>query len=138
MELGDFDKAAPVLGELAGKDGETGARAGLWLARVHTQKDQDYDKAAGVLGTAVAKAKDSAVGDDLRFDYANALMAGSKPDWKKALELLAEVERRGKFTQIAEVLSQKAVCQHKRAAWGATRPSSAITEIAPSPATRAS
>ena len=117
LELGDFDKAAPTLGELAGKDGDIGARAGLWLARVHTRKDKNYDKAAEVLGAAVGKAKGSAVADDLRFDYANALMAGSAPDWKKALELLAEVERGGKFAQIAEVLSQKAVCQHKLAAY---------------------
>lgn len=115
LELGEFDRAEPMLAELSKSEGEDGAAASLWLARVHTRRDKDYTKAAEVLGAAVAKFKDSPSLDDLQFDYANALMARTEPDWKTAMEVLAGIETRGKFSQMAEVISQRAVCQHKLA-----------------------
>ena len=113
LELKDYDKAKVLLEELGAGDDETAARASLWLARVHTRKGDSYAVAAEALGQAVAKFKDSTVTDDLQFDYANALMARDDPDWKTALDLLQGIEARGSFPQMAEVLSQRAVCQHK-------------------------
>lgn len=113
FELGDDAKAEPALAELAAGKGDEAARANLWLARVYTRKNQDYDKAAETLGAAVGRFKESPVIDSLEFDYANALMARREPDWAAALALLEGIEARGTFTQLAEVVSQRAVCQHK-------------------------
>ncbi len=113
LELGNLDAAETSLGELANGEGEIAARANLWLARIQTRRDKDYDKAATVLADAAERFKESAVTDDLQFDYANALMAQKKPAWKAALEMLQAIEKRGKFSQMAEVVSQRAVCQHK-------------------------
>jgi len=113
LELGDFEKAAEGFSELSKGEGDNAARASHWLARVHTRQGQDYEKAAAVLGKAVEQFKDSPVTDDLQFDYANALMASSTPQWEKALGYLLAIEERGKFAQMAEVISQRAVCQHK-------------------------
>ena len=113
LELGEYDAAAPALEAISGGDSENAAQAGLWLARVHTRRDQDYAKAAEVLGKAVEKFKESPSADDLQFDYANALMARPEPDWTRAMELLQGIEARGQFSQMAEVVSQRSVCQHK-------------------------
>jgi len=113
FELGDYTKATPVLTELAAGEGDEAARASLWLARVHTRQDKNYDKAAEALAEAVARFKASTVIDSLEFDLANALMARQKPDWQVALTLLQSVETRGTFAQMADVVSQRSVCQHK-------------------------
>jgi TolA-binding protein len=113
LELKDFDQAASKFSELSAGEDETAAQANLWLARVQTRKDRDYEKTAEILAPAVGRFKDSPIADDLQFDYANALMARKSPDWKTALGLLHGIEARGKFTQLPEVLSQRAVCQHR-------------------------
>ncbi len=113
MELEEFDKAEPALARLARGDGDLAARASLWLARVATRRDSDYAKAAELLAPAAAKFKASAVADELAFDYANALIARPEPDFAAAAKLLGEIESRGEFAQMAEVLNQRAVCQHK-------------------------
>lgn len=113
FELGEFDKAGPALTELAAGEGELAAQASLWLARVHTRKDKNYAKAAEILAAAVDRFKESPLADSLQFDYANALMALQEPDWTTALALLQSIEARAKFPQLADVLSQRAVCQHK-------------------------
>ena len=113
FELANYAKAAPALTELAAGEGDEAARASLWLARVHTRMDKNYDKAAETLAKAVARFKESTVINSLEFDYANALMARQKPDWQAALALLQSVETRGTFSQMAEVVSQRSVCQHK-------------------------
>ncbi len=115
LELKNYDKAAALFEELSAGEGAIAARASLWAARVTTRKGESFAAAAEALGKAVEKFKESPVTDDLQFDYANALMASAGPDWKKALALLQGIEARGKFGQMAEVLSQRAVCQHKLA-----------------------
>lgn len=115
LELKDFVKSKALFEELSAGNDEIAARASLWLARVHTRKGDSFALAADALGKAVEKFKDSPVTDDLQFDYANALMARDEPDWKTALGLLQAIEARAKFPQMAEVLSQRAVCQHKLA-----------------------
>lgn len=113
FELGEFAKAGPALAKLAAGEDEIAARASLWLARVHTRQDKDYAKAAAILSAAVERFKDSPEADSLRFDAANALMARPEPDWTAALALLQAIGAQKEFPQMAEVLSQRAVCQHK-------------------------
>ena len=113
LELGEFDKAEPTLAMLCAGEDDNAARAGRWLARIHTRRDQDYDKAAEVLGTTLTRFKESPITNELEFDYANALMARGEPDWKTALGLLQAIEARGGFPQMADLVSQRAVCQHK-------------------------
>ncbi|MFP6738677.1 MAG: tetratricopeptide repeat protein, partial [Planctomycetota bacterium] len=51
---------------------------------------------------------------DIDFEYANALMLQKAPNWMLALQFLQRVQaRRGDYGQMAEVLSQQAICQHK-------------------------
>ncbi len=113
LELGNYAGAEPALAELAAGEGEGAARASLWAARVHTRRDKDFAKAAEILADAVGRFGESPVADDLRFDLANSLMAKPDPDWESALALLDGIESRGAFPQMAEVLGQRAVCQHK-------------------------
>ncbi len=113
LELGDFDKAAPLLTELSKGEGDPAVRACWWLARLHTRRSQDYDQAAKILGETLKRFPESAIRDELEFDYANALMARGEPDWQAALGLLAGLRQRGSFPQMDMVLSQQAICQHK-------------------------
>jgi TolA-binding protein len=113
LELDDFGKAAPLLTQLAAGEGENAARANRWLSRLHTRQNGDYDQAAEILAKAVTTFADSTIVDELRFDYANALMARSEPDWKTALDLLLALKTAATFSQMADVLGQSAVCQHK-------------------------
>jgi TolA-binding protein len=113
LELKAFDDAEALLSGLSSGSDEIAAQASLWLARVKTRKSGDFAAAAKALEAAVAKFKDSSLIDDLQFDYANALMAREEPDWQAALVLLQGIEARGKFGQMADLLSQRAVCQHK-------------------------
>ncbi len=115
LEMNDFDQATAKFTELSTGEGDTAAQANLWLARIQTRQKKDYDKTAEILAPAVGRFKNSPLADDLQFDYANALMARKEPDWKTALELLQGLETRAKFPQMAEVLSQRAVCQHRLA-----------------------
>lgn len=113
LELKEYDKAEPTLQKLSAGEGEEATRAGRWLARVYTRRDKNYDKAAEVLAKIVTNSKESPIANEVEFDYANALMARNEPDWKAALDLLQGIETRGGFAQMAEVTSQRAVCQHK-------------------------
>jgi len=115
LELGDFDQAAAKFSELSGGEDEAAAQATLWLARVHARHKKDYDQAAEILGAAVGRFKDSPAAEDLQFDYANALMARKEPDWETAMKRLQAIEAKGTYAQMAEVLNQRAVCQHKLA-----------------------
>ncbi|MFT5412767.1 MAG: TolA-binding protein, partial [Verrucomicrobiales bacterium] len=113
LELKQYDAAELMLSELSSGDSDIAAQANLWLARVKIRKGESLASVAEALGAAVAKFKDSPVTDDLQFDYANALMGREDPDWKAALELLQGIEGRGNFAQVAELISQRSVCQHK-------------------------
>ena len=113
MEQGGLEKSGLAFAELAAGQGAIAAKASLWHARVLTRGEKDYAQAAEVLGDAVQRFADSASINDIRFDYANVLMALDEPEWKKALALLDEVAKSEAFVQKAELLSQRAVCQHK-------------------------
>ena len=113
LEQGGLEKSEAEFAELAAGEGAIAAKASLWRARVLTRGEKDYARAAEVLGDAVERFGDSALITDIRFDYANVLMAVANPDWKQALALLKEVEGSDAFQQKAELLSQRAVCQHK-------------------------
>ena len=114
LEQGEFQKAQKRLQRLLEVDGSLGARANLWHARVFSRpEDPSYDRAAAALEPAVKKYSSvSPIIDDLRFDYANALMSRKNPDWKTAAQTLGRING-GVFGQFAEVLSQRATCYHK-------------------------
>ena len=114
LEQGSLETAGKELKALADGAGEVAARASLWYARVYTRDDpRDYDSAASILATATQSHAESAIINDLRFDYANALMAREEPDWETALAALALLGSAETFGQQAEVLNQIAVCQQK-------------------------
>ena len=114
LEQGEFNEARKRLSKLTNLDGSLGARANLWFARVFSRPaNPNYDQAAASLEPAVKKYQNvTPVNDDLRFDYANALMSRNEPDWKTAAEALGRING-GAFGQFAEVLAQRATCYHK-------------------------
>ena len=114
LEQGEFQKAQKRLERLLNVEGSLGARANLWYARVFSRPEKpSYDRAAASLEPAVKKYHNIApIIDDLRFDYANALMSRNNPDWKTAAQVLGQINR-SVFGQFAEVLSQRATCYHK-------------------------
>ena len=114
LEQGEFNEARKRLSKLTNLDGSLGARANLWFARVFSRPaNPNYDQAAASLEPAVKKFQNvTPVNDDLRFDYANALMSRNEPDWKTAAEALGRING-GAFGQFAEVLAQRATCYHK-------------------------
>ncbi|MFP6857765.1 MAG: tetratricopeptide repeat protein [Roseibacillus sp.] len=114
LERGAFKIAGSQLKELSAGTSGVAARANLWLARVYTRSEEkDYTAAAVVLAEATETFVESAVINDLRFDYANALMARAEPDWTTALATFQLVEESGTFGQMAEILNQRAVCLQK-------------------------
>ena len=114
LEQGEFKKAQNRLSGLINVDSPLGARANLWFARVFSRPEKpNYDQAAASLEPAVKKyQKFAPINDDLRFDYANALMSRNNPDWKAAAQALGQING-GVFGQFAEVLAQQATCYHK-------------------------
>lgn len=113
LEQGNAREAEKRLGSLANGEGEIAARASLWLARVHSRAGTpNYDRAAQILEEAVQKHAKSGVIDDLRFDFANALMSRPNPDWKMAADQFGRINP-GDFGQYGEVLAQWATCLHK-------------------------
>ena len=114
LEQGSFETAGTQLGALAAGTSKVAARASLWHARVYTRPtEKDYTSASTILAAATKTFAESPIIDDLRFDYANALMAKSEPDWTTALATLTLLVASESFGQQAEVLNQTAVCQQK-------------------------
>ncbi len=113
LQRDDFKQAEPRLNALIGLKGPTAAKANLWFARVFTRQERpNYDRAADVLKVAVDPFKSAPVINELRFDYANALMSRKVPDWKTAAQVLQQINL-GAFKQAAEVFAQRATCYHK-------------------------
>ncbi|SVD81688.1 uncharacterized protein METZ01_LOCUS434542, partial [marine metagenome] len=76
LEKKDLNNAVKALGGLVG-DSEIGAEAGLWLGRAHL-RNKDFLKAEQSLKPIVDRFGAGDLGDDLRYDYATALMQGDK------------------------------------------------------------
>ena len=115
LEEKNFEEAGTAFASLSAGEGSIAARASLWHARVFARNGKDYDKASEILEDAADRFAESEIITDLRFDYANALMGRKAPDWKSALALLGEVQKDEKFSQLAELLVQKSVCQQNLA-----------------------
>ncbi|MCH2063556.1 MAG: tetratricopeptide repeat protein [Roseibacillus sp.] len=114
LERGSFETAGTQLKALAEGASKVAPRANLWYARVYTRPEtKDYTGAASILATATETYAESPIINDLRFDYANALMAKPEPDWENALAALSLLSAAQNFGQQAEVLNQTAVCQQK-------------------------
>ena len=113
LEREEFKQAEKRLSALVNVEGVTGAKANLWFARVFSRPAKpNFDRAAAALEPTIQKYRSTPVIDDLRFDFANALMGRNNPDWKKATDTLGQINA-GKFGQIAEVIAQRATCYHK-------------------------
>ena len=125
MEQKDTRKADQKFGELGNGTDEVAGRAGFWKGRLYS-RDGKYAQAANALRTATDKEwyktgfpakggkKAPTIVADIDFEYANALMLQKAPNWMLALQFLQRVQaRRGDYGQMAEVLSQQAICQHK-------------------------
>lgn len=113
LEQGDFKKAEKQLSALLNVEGLVGAKANLWFARVFSRPEKpNFDRAASSLEPAVKKYNRTPIIDDLRFDYANAVMSRNNPDWQIAANTLGQINA-GTFGQFAEVLAQRATCYHK-------------------------
>ncbi len=114
LERGSFEAAGTQLKALAEGASKVAPRASLWHARVYTRPEtKDYTSAASILATATETHAESPIINDLRFDYANALMAKPEPGWENALAALSLLSAAQDFGQQAEVLNQTAVCQQK-------------------------
>ena len=114
LEQGDLQTAGEQLASLVAGEGKVAARSSLWYARVFTRAEPaDYDRASAILGTATKAHSESLIINDLRFDYANSLMARTEPDWEEALASLTLLRAENDFGQQGEVLSQISVCQQK-------------------------
>lgn len=106
-------------GALAAGNDLVAAKANLWWARIHSRaKTPNYDRASDILAPVIERLRDSPIIDDLEFDYANAAMNRTTPDWAKAAAALQRVEGRAKFGQMEEVLAQRATCLHKLKDYG--------------------
>ena len=91
LEKKDLNNAVKALVGLVG-DSEIGAEAGLWLGRAHL-RNKDFVKAEQSLKPIVDRFGAGDLGDDLRYDYATALMQGDKFD--EAAPIFAKVGKKG-------------------------------------------
>jgi len=125
MEQKETRKADRQFGDLGNGEDEVAGRAILWRGRLYS-RDGNYEQAANALRGATDKEwykkgfrpkpgeKPTTVVADIDFEYANALMLQKQPSWDLALKFLQRVQsKRGDYGQMAEVLSQQAICQHK-------------------------
>lgn len=115
LESKQYDSAGSSFATLAKGEGPIAARSCLWQARVFTRSVKNYDKAAEILTDALERFSESDIVTDIRYDLANSLMGKKSPDWQSALTLLIEVGKDNEFSQLAELLNQKSVCQHRLA-----------------------
>ena len=125
MEQKETNKADKQFGDLSNGTDEVAGRAVFWKGRLYS-RDGKYAQAANALRSATDKEwykkgfpaqggkKAPTIVADIDFEYANALMLQKAPNWMLALQFLQRVQsRRGDYGQMAEVLSQQAICQHK-------------------------
>ncbi|MFP6900140.1 MAG: tetratricopeptide repeat protein [Opitutales bacterium] len=90
------------------KHPELGAEAGLWLGRAHLRR-KDFIKAEQALKPVVARFASGDLGDELRYDYATALMQGGK--YTEATPVFAKVDKKGPLA--ANSLWMEAHCLHQ-------------------------
>lgn len=125
MEQKEVKKADQRFNGLGQGNDEVAGRAFLWRGRLYS-RDGKYAEAANALRPATEKEwykkgfqpkpgqPRTAIVADIDFEYANALMLQNGPNWDMALKFLTRIQqRRGDYGQMAEVLSQQAICQHK-------------------------
>ena len=125
MEQKEIPKADKRFNQVGQGNDEVAARAYLWRGRLYS-RDGKYDAAVNAIRPALDKPwyktsfqpkpgqPRTAIVADIDFEYAIALMLKPAPDWAGAIQFLARIQqRRGDYGQLAEVLSQQAICQHK-------------------------
>ena len=125
MEQNEVKKADQRFNGLGQGTDEVAGRAYLWRGRLYSRNGK-YAEAANALRPATEKEwykkgfqpkpgqPRTTIVADIDFEYANALMLQNGPNWDMALKFLTRVQqRRGDYGQMAEVLSQQAICQHK-------------------------
>ena len=103
----DYPKAIKALAALVNHT-QLGAEAGLWLGRAHLRQ-KDFAKTEQVLKPVVQRFASSEFGDELRYDYATALMQLSK--FSDAVPIFAKVDRKGHLA--ANSIWMEAHCLHQ-------------------------
>lgn len=127
--LGQGKQADGIFRDLMQKDDEVAARSVLWRSRIITRdtgRRNRYESAVDVLSWAKGrpwykngfKSREgqpaNTIVADIDYDLANALMLQASPNWDAARGLFRRIEqRRGDYRHMSEVLSQRAICEHK-------------------------
>jgi len=107
LEKNDSKRAATALTGLVGH-AAIGAEAGLWLGRAHL-RDKNFAKAEQTLKPVVDRFGSGPLGNDLRYDYAIALMQGDK--FAEAGPVFAQVDK--KSVHAANALWMESYCLHQ-------------------------
>ena len=107
LEKNDSKRAIAALTGLVGH-AAIGAEAGLWLGRAHL-RDKNFAKAEQALKPIADRFGSGPLGDDLRYDYAIALMQGDK--FAEAGPVFAKVNKKGALA--ANALWMEAYCLHQ-------------------------
>jgi len=117
LEKKDLNNAVKALVGLVG-DSEIGAEAGLWLGRSHL-RNKDFVKAEQSLKPIVDRFGAGDLGDDLRYDYATALMQGEK--FAEAAPIFAKVDKKGPLASNSLWMEAYSLHQTKSYALSLTR-----------------
>jgi len=123
IELKDYAQAEVLLKGLCQSDDQeedsdqpgsgdafSAPQAFLWYARVYSRQGK-YDRAEQILGEAVKRFGSDSMIDDLRFDYANAMMVNRK--YKEAGAAFKKLTSTAGYAQNADVLRLYAECLHR-------------------------
>ncbi|MEM9346112.1 MAG: tetratricopeptide repeat protein [Planctomycetota bacterium] len=129
IEAGQIKQADQSFRQLQNEDDEVAARSVLWRSRIvirDTGRKNRYAESVGILEWAKQRSwyrngfktqpgqLANTIVADIDYELANALMLQSQPKWDEAAQLLRRVEqRRPNYRHLPQVLSQRAVCEHK-------------------------
>ena len=113
IELKDYKQSEVLLKGLCqpgSGDTFSAPQAFLWYARVYSRQGK-YERSEQILGEAVKRFGSDSMIDDLRFDYANAMMVNRK--YSEAGAVFKKLTSTTGYAQNADVLRLYAECLHR-------------------------
>jgi len=110
LEKKDYNRACRHLEGLSRGKSASAPAACLWLARVYSRQ-RKHNEAAGILGQALQRFRNTASGPDLLFDHANALIVQKK--YAESAKSLGSVLDKKDWAQRNDVLRLYSVCLHR-------------------------
>ena len=110
LEKKDYNRNRQYLEGLSRGNSASAPAACLWLARAYSRQGK-HREAAGILGQALQRFRNTASGPDLLFDHANALVAQKK--FTDAAKSLGSVLDKKDWAQRNDVLRLYSVCLHR-------------------------